>query len=171
MDIITEIREQLFTLQDTKYRDFQKNLIPGEAADTLIGVRTPALRKLAKDIAKREDVEIFLKDLPHQYFDENQLHAFLISGEKDFEKCLEQLEVFLPYVNNWATCDQMSPKVFQKDPERLLPEIKRWIASEHTYTKRYGIGMLMQHFLEEHFQIEYVEQVASIRTEEYYVNM
>lgn len=171
MDIITEIREQLFTLQDTKYRDFQKNLIPGEAADTLIGVRTPALRKLAKDIAKREDVEIFLKDLPHQYFDENQLHAFLISGEKDFGKCIEQLEVFLPYVNNWATCDQMSPKVFQKDPERLLPEIKRWIASEHTYTKRYGIGMLMQHFLEEHFQIEYVEQVASIRTEEYYVNM
>lgn len=171
MDIITEIRERLYELQDMKYRDFQKNLIPGEAADTIIGVRTPTLRKLAKEIAGREDVEVFLQDLPHRYFEENQLHAFVIGGEKDYEKCLARLEIFLPFVNNWATCDQMSPKVFKQDSQRLLPEINRWIASDHTYTKRFGIGMLMHHFLEESFQIEYVEQVASIHSGEYYVNM
>lgn len=171
MDITKEIREQLMELQDEEYRDFQKRLIPGEAADTTIGVRTPALRKLAKKLAKRETIDGFLQDLPHTCFEENQLHAFIIGEEKDFDKCLEQVERFLPYVNNWATCDQFSPKVFGKEPERLLPAICRWISAEPVYTVRFGIGMLMQYFLDEHFQEKYLDWVAEIRSEEYYINM
>ncbi len=171
MDIITEIREQLMELQDGEYRDFQKKLIPGEVADTIIGVRTPALRKLAKVLAKREDIGVFLRDLPHTCFEENQLHAFIIGEEKEREKCLEQVEEFLPYVNNWATCDQFSPKVFRKEPEWLLPAIRRWISAEPVYTVRFGIGMLMQYFLDGLFQEEYLGWVAEIRSEEYYINM
>lgn len=171
MDIIAEIREQLLELQEIEYQEFQKKLIPGEAQETILGVRTPVLRKMAKKLAKREDVHIFLQDLPHLYFEENQLHAFVVGEEKECNHCLEQVEIFLPYINNWATCDQFSPKVFRKDPERLLPEIKRWIASEHVYTIRFGIGMLMQHFLEDYFQEYYLDWVAQIRSEEYYVRM
>lgn len=172
MDINEEIREQLLELQEEEYCDFQKKLIPGETADMIIGVRTPALRKLAKKLAKREDITIFLQDLPHTYFEENQLHAFIIGENKEWDSCLAQVEEFLPYVNNWATCDQFSPKVFQKEPERLLPVIRRWISQEQpVYTVRFGIGMLMRYFLDELFQEEYLEWVAEIRSEEYYINM
>lgn len=171
MDIITEIREQLLELQDTEYQVFMKRLVPGEAEDTVVGVRTPVLRKMAKKLAKQDGIEVFLQDLPHKYFEENQLQAFIIGENKDIGSCLESLERFLPYVNNWATCDQLRPKSFKKSPERLLPEIQRWISSEHIYTIRFGIGMLMQYFLEEQFRPEYLDQVAGIRSEEYYVNM
>lgn len=169
--ITEEIRNRLFELQDTKYRDFQSGLIPGVEAEAFIGVRTPELRKLAKEFAKKEDIDEFLKELPHKYFDEDQLHAFIISGEKDYEKALGELDAFLPYVNNWATCDQMSPKVFKKHRDKLLVEIDKWLKSELTYTIRFGIGMLMEHFLDEDYDVKYPETVAQIRSEEYYVNM
>ena len=169
--ITDEITTKLFSLQDTAYRDFQVKLIPGMDAQKEIGVRTPELRKLSKELAKREDIREFLNDLPHQYFDENQLHAFILSGEKDFEKCMEDLERFLPYVDNWATCDQMSPKVFRKNRKKLLESINTWIGSEHTYTVRFAIKMLMEHFLDEDFDSIYPEMVATVRSEEYYIRM
>ena len=169
--ITDEITTKLFSLKDTAYRDFQVKLIPGMDAQKEIGVRTPELRKLAKELAKREDIREFLNDLPHQYFDENQLHAFILSGEKDFEKCMEDLERFLPYVDNWATCDQTSPKVFRKHRKELLDAIRRWIESDHPYTVRFAIKMLMEHFLDEDFDPAYPEMVAEVRSEEYYIRM
>ena len=169
--ITEEIREELFRLQDSKYREFQVKLIPNVTPDSVIGVRTPALRKYAKELAKREEIGEFLSDLPHQYFDENQLHAFIISQLKDFRSCMEYVRAFLPYVDNWATCDQMSPKVFGKNKGDLLLQIREWIGAGDTYTVRFGIGMLMQHFLDKDFDPEYPELVAQIRSEEYYVNM
>lgn len=174
-----EITGRLFELQDTKYRDFQAKLIPNVAADSVIGVRTPALKALAKELHKAavsdekaaRAVSDFLSSLPHKYFDQNQLHAFLIGEEKDFEKCIFQMEAFLPYVDNWATCDQASTKAFQKHKNELLPYIFRWIKSEHTYTVRFAIGKLMQLFLDEDFKPEYLEMVAVVRSEEYYINM
>ena len=169
--ITEEIRQSLFDLQDIKYRDFQAKLIPGTDTETMIGVRTPELRKLAKQMLKREEIGEFLQDLPHRYFDENQLHAFIVSGIREYGKCMEELERFLPYVDNWATCDQMSPVVFKKHKQELLSGIREWIRSEHTYTVRFGIGMLMQHFLDDDFDPAYPELVAGVRSEEYYVNM
>ncbi len=165
------IQKELFALQDTKYRDFQTRLIPTVDPDTVIGVRTPELRKYAKQLIKSEDIEEFLTHLPHQYFDENQLHAFILSEMKDYSECVDKVDRFLPFVDNWATCDQMSPKVFKKHRQKLLKEIKRWIRSEETYTIRFGIGMLMEHFLDEDFDPAYPEMVAKIRSDEYYVNM
>ena len=166
-----EIRKELFGLQDSKYRDFQSKLIPDIGPETMIGVRTPQLRKLAADLGKREDIGVFLDDLPHRYFDENQLHAFIISGIRDFGKCISEVERFLPYVDNWATCDQMSPKVFRKHRPELLEHIRVWIRSNRTYTVRFATGMLMEHFLEEDFEPEYPDMVSQIRSDEYYVNM
>ncbi|MBR0374497.1 MAG: DNA alkylation repair protein [Mogibacterium sp.] len=168
---IDEIREELFRLQDVKYRDFQSGLIPTAPPETQIGVRTPELRKLAKQLVKQDDVQDFLADLPHRYFDENQLHAFILSEIKDFAWCLEEVNRFLPYVDNWATCDQLSPKVFRKHHAELPEPIRAWMASGHTYTIRFGIGMLMEHFLGEDFDIAYPEAIAAVRSEEYYVNM
>ena len=169
--LVESIRETLFSMQDIKYGDFQAKLMPTISRETVIGVRTPALRKYAKELAKEKDISSFLQDLPHQYFEENQLHAFIICEQKEYEKCMEELQLFLPYVDNWATCDQMSPKIFRKHRQELLEQIKLWIASDKTYTIRYGIGMLMIHFLDEEFDIQYAEMVAGIRSEEYYVNM
>ena len=166
-----EIREELFRLKDEKYRVFQSRLIPTVKEDSMIGVRTPQLRKYAKQLAKREDIAEFLDDLPHSYFDENQLHAFIISEIKDYARCIEEVSRFLPFTDNWATCDQMSPKVFKKHRNELLKKIRQWIASKETYTIRFGVGMLMEHFLDEDFDPAYPEMVAGIRSEEYYVNM
>ena len=166
-----EIRNELFDMQDLKYRELQTGIIPSRDPQTLIGVRTPALRSFAKQLAKREDLSDFLNDLPHHYFDEDQLHAFIISEMKDYGRCMAELEKFLPFVDNWATCDQMSPKVFKKHKEELLVKIREWIASDKPYTVRFGIGMLMQHFLDEDFDPAYPELVAGIRSEEYYVKM
>ncbi|MBR4513892.1 MAG: DNA alkylation repair protein [Lachnospiraceae bacterium] len=169
--IIDEIQETLFSMQDIKYRDFQAGLIPGYEPDMMIGVRTPELRKYAKQLVKRDDTQEFLDKLPHKYFDENQLHAFIVSEMKDYDKCISEVKRFLPYVDNWATCDQMSPKIFKKHREPLLEEINEWIKSKETYTIRFGVGMLMEHFLDEDFDPLYPEMVAQLRSEEYYVNM
>jgi len=166
-----EIRKELFAMQDLKYRDFQVKLIPTVDSETIIGVRTPELRKFAKQMAKREDINGFLEELPHRYFDENQLQAFIISEMKDYDRCMEELTRFLPYVDNWATCDQMSPKVFRKHRKELADNIRSWIDVDETYTVRFGVGMLMQHFLDEDFDPAYPEMVAKIRSDEYYVNM
>ena len=149
--IQNEIRQRLFGLCDPDYRDFQSKLIPTVGIDSVIGVRTPDLRNYAKELSKREDICEFLNALPHDHFDENQLHAFIISLTKDYAKCLEQVKVFLPYVDNWATCDQMSPKVFKRHKSELIPEIRSWIASGKTYTVRFGIKLLMEHFLGDDF--------------------
>lgn len=171
MTLHEEIINGLFDLQDREYRDFQAKLIPSASADKMIGVRTPALRKFAKDLAKREEIGGFLNDLPHRYFDENQLHAFIISQLKDYEQCMDEVIRFLPYIDNWATCDQLSPKVFSKHRPKLADQIRKWIISDHTYTIRFGIGMLMEHFLDEDYDPAYPEMVACIRSDEYYVNM
>ena len=165
------VAEELFKLRDPKYAEGQKHIIPTVDPARLIGVRTPALRDFAKKMYKEGDYEDFLKDLPHPYFDEDQVHAFLISLEKDFDRCAACVEDFLPYIDNWATCDQLSPKAFRKNPEKLLPFIRKWVKSDRTYTIRFGVGMLMQHFLGDNFSTEYCDMVAGIRSEEYYVNM
>lgn len=166
-----EIEGRLFALQDKAYRDFHKNLVPTVPQDKIIGVRTPALRKLAKEIVQLGEAEAFLDRLPHKYFDENQLHAFIISGMKDYRECMARLQEFLPCIDNWATCDQLSPKIFKKHRQELLGEIRKWLESEETYTIRFAIGMLMEHFLDEDFDEAYLSMVADLRSEEYYVNM
>ena len=166
-----DITEELFGMQDKQYRDFQAKLIPTVGKDRIIGVRTPALRKMAKQMIKQNEAEEFIKTLPHRFFDENQLHAFIISEEKELGKCMSETERFLPYIDNWATCDQLSPKVFKKHKDELLPHIKWWIKSDETYTVRFAVGMLMQHFLDESFDLEYPRMVAGVSSEEYYINM
>ena len=170
-NMIEKIRKQLFSMQDLKYRDFQSKLMPTVEYDRVIGVRTPELRKYAKKLVNTEGISEFLKALPHSFFDENQLHAFIISEIKDYEKCIEEVERFLPYVDNWATCDQMLPKAFKNREKELLEVIRKWLEFDKTYTVRFAIGMLMKHFLEEKFDLEYPKMVAAIRSEEYYVNM
>ena len=166
-----EIRQQLFAMQDTDYREFQVKLIPTVDPEKVIGVRTPQLRKFAKELSRDPDAERFLEDLPHEYFDENQLHTFLISELKDFDSCILKTERFLPQIDNWATCDQLSPKVFRRHRAALLPEIERYLASTHTYTIRFGIGLLMEHYLDEDFDPACLARVAALRSGEYYVNM
>lgn len=171
MDILHGIRQQLFELRDNKYQQFNSSLIPNVKSELVIGVRTPELRKYAGELAKRDDIGEFLSALPHEYFEENQLHAFIIEKTKDYDKCLAQVEEFLPFVDNWATCDQCAPKVLVKNPERLISAVRRWISSEKPYTVRYGIGMLMRVYLDDRFSPEYPELVAAVESQEYYVNM
>ena len=165
------ILDRLYALQDTKYRDFQGKLIPTVDPKTIIGVRTPDLRTLAKELAKQEDIGTFLDTLPHTYFDENQLHAFILSELKDYDQCIQRIKEFLPYIDNWATCDQLSPKAFKKHKTELLKEIKTWLKSDATYTVRFAVGMLMQHYLDDDFNSAYPKLVAAIRLDEYYINM
>ena len=165
------IRETLFSLRDEKFAAFQARLIPNVAPERIIGVRTPTLRKLAKTLRGSGEAEEFLKALPHEFFEENHLHAFLLCEMKDFDACVQAVEDFLPYVDNWATCDQMSPGVFRKNKQALLPYIRCWIASERCYTRRFGTGMLMSHFLDEDFREDYLRLGSDKRSEEYYVNM
>ena len=160
---------KLFELQDKEYQRLQYKIIPN--IDNIIGVRTPELRKLAKQLIKENNYKLFLNNLPHKYFDENQLHAFIISEIKDYDECIKYINDFLPYIDNWATCDQMSPKILKKHKEELIKYIKVWIKSKKTYTIRFGIGMLMEHFLDENFNKTYLELVSKIRSNEYYVNM
>ncbi len=166
-----EIQKQLFELQDMAYRDFHSRLMPDIDKETVIGIRVPMLRKYAKSIAGTELAEKFIKELPHRYYEENNLHMMLITGIKDYEKCLSEIERFLPYIDNWATCDLPAPKCFENHKEELLPVIKRWIASSETYIIRYGIGMLMRLYLDADFDPEYLELVAGVKSDEYYVNM
>ena len=164
--------ERLFSLRDEKYAAFQRPLLPNLAPESIIGVRTPALRLLAKELRGSAEAEAFLAALPHRYFEENQLHAFLVAQERDYRRCIERLECFLPFVDNWATCDQLSPRVLGRHRAELLPEVRRWMASGHEYTCRFGIGMLMRYYLEDNtFSEEYLHWVAAIDREEYYVRM
>lgn len=166
-----KVTEYLFSVQDLKYRDFNSKLIPNIEKDTVIGVRTPLLRNYAKQMIKNGDVSPFLKELPHKYFEENQIHAFIISELKDYGTVIAELERFLPYIDNWATCDQLSPKVFKKNTDKLIDKATEWINSDRTYTIRFGIGIFMQYFLDDKFSEEYLSLIANIRSDEYYVNM
>ncbi len=168
-DIVTEsIRKTLLSMADEKYRDFSSKLMPNVKKERVIGIRIPHLRKFSKEL---ENYGEFLKDLPHKYFEEDNLHAFLIEREKDFEKCIKLLDEFLPYVNNWATCDSMKPKVLKKHPEKLLIHVKRWINSKDMYATRYAINLLMSFYLDENFDKKFLLAVASVKSEEYYINM
>lgn len=166
-----KIRQYLFTVQDIEYKEFHGKLIPNIEPDTIIGVRIPILRKYAKTLFSSEEAQMFLQDLPHRYYDENNLHGYLIEQTKDFMNCIGQIETFLPYVDNWATCDTMAPKVFKKNKERLLPYIEKWIASEKTYTIRFAVNMLMRFYLDDDFDTRYLDLAAGIQSEEYYVKM
>lgn len=166
-----EIQKHLFELQDMAYRDFHSRLMPDIDKETVIGIRVPMLRKYAKSIVETELAEKFIKELPHCYYEENNLHMMLITGIKDYDRCISEIERFLPYIDNWATCDFPAPKCFENHKEDLLPVIKRWIASSETYTIRYGIGMLMRLYLDADFDPEYVRIVAEVKSDEYYVNM
>ena len=166
-----ELQQELFKLQDLKYRNFHSKLMPGIDKETIIGIRTPVLRKFAKEFAKTEAAEAFLQELPHTYYEENNLHMQLISDIKDYERCLAEVKRFLPYINNWATCDIPRPKCFAKHKTELLPVIKEWIASGNTYTIRYGIGTLMSFYLDEGFDPQQPGEVAACCCDKYYVNM
>ena len=168
---MNEIQKYLFENQDFKYRDFQANLTPNLEKESFIGVRTPVLKAYAKQLIKEGRELLALSELPHRYFEENQLHAFIISSEKSFEKCIAEVEGFLPFVDNWATCDQLRPKCFAKNKEKLLPYIYKWIESGKTYSVRFGVGMLMCHFLDCDFDEKYLKTVSAIRSDEYYINM
>ena len=168
---MNDIREKLFALRDDKDRDFVARLVPSVPKERILGVRTPALRALAKELHGTAEAEEFMKLLPHEYLEENSLHGVLIETVKDYGQCVAALVVFLPYVDNWSTCDIISPKVFKKHRSELIEQIKLWIASGDAYTVRFGEEMLMSHFLDEDFRCEYLDLAASVRSEEYYVNM
>lgn len=173
-----EIQERLFALQDLTYREFQSKLMPTVDQERVIGVRTPALRKFAKELARQWQAAPkealaagFMDSLPHTYYEENNLHGFLIESIRDYEDCVAALDRFLPYVDNWATCDMMNPKVLRKHRRELSEPIRRWLALDHVYTVRFAMKLLMDHYLEEDFAPEYPEWVAAVKTEEYYLQM
>ena len=166
-----EITEALFALRDEKYRAFHAALMPGVAWERVIGVRMPALRRYAAALAKTPQATLFLRELPHTYYEENNLHALLLMREKSFEALMPWLERFLPRIDNWATCDLLSPKAFRKHPPELRKQIRRWVEDAHTYTVRFGLGMLMSFYLDEGFQMEDLDLAAGVRREEYYVKM
>ncbi len=167
MDII----KTLFDLSSTSFRNFNIKLIPTVDPKRVIGVKTPELRDLAKELIKSGEYSGFLDELPHRYFDEDQLHAFIIGELRDFDEALFEVERFLPYIDNWATCDQLIPRSFKKNKSELLPLADKWISSGHTYTVRYGIAVYMRYFLDADFKREYLDKIASIKTDEYYINM
>ena len=169
--VIKEVEEQLFEMQDLKYRDFHAGLMPNIDKNRIIGVRTPQLRKFAKEYGKTENAKTFLTVLPHQYYEENNLHGLLIEQIKEYDSALDELERFLPYIDNWATCDMLAMKVVKKHLDLFIKKIYQWLESKHTYTIRFAIGMLMRYYLEDTFKIEYARKVAEISSEEYYVNM
>lgn len=169
--IETTVRNTLFSLQDTGYKAFQEKLIPTMPTEQVVGVRTPILRKYARTFAKSKEAEKYMQMLPHYYYEENNLHAFIIETIKDYEKAMEETEKFLPYIDNWATCDSFSPKIFKKYPLQVYTKIKKFIDSGKTYTIRYGIGLLLGNYLDEEFDPEMPALVADIVSDEYYVNM
>ena len=153
---------------EEEYRDFSSKLMPTVNKSKVIGIRTPILRKYAKTL---DNYDNFLTELPHEYFEENNLHAFLIERETDFDRCIEMLDAFLPYVDNWATCDSMKPKVLKKEPERLLIHIEKWLNSKDVYAVRYAINLLMSFYLDDNFDEIYLRMVAKVTSDEYYINM
>lgn len=170
-EVIPKVQQDLFTMQDLKYRDFHAKLMPTVEKESVIGVRVPVLRTYAKKLGKTEEAKQFLKILPHQYYEENNLHGLLIEQMKDYELCIEELERFLPHIDNWATCDLLAVRTVKNHLNSYIKKIDRWLESEYIYTIRFGINMLMRYYLEEEFKLEYPGKVAAIRSEEYYVNM
>ena len=168
---MTDLQRELFALQDPGYRDFTAKLIPTVEKERVIGIRTPALRAFARDFAKRPEAAAFFKELPHFYLEENGLHAALVNSIRDYDACIAALDAFLPFVDNWATCDSLGPACFKKQHRRLIGDVRRWMASDRLYTARFGIGMLMAHFLDGDFAPEQLDWVAAIETEEYYLRM
>ena len=162
------IRKTLLSSGEAEYREFSSKLMPAVDKECVIGIRIPFLRKYAKTI---KDCDDFLNDLPHMYFEENNLHAFIIEKEKDFDTCIDKLNTFLPYVDNWATCDSMKPGVLKENTEKLLKHINRWIKSDDTYTVRYAINLLMSFYLDDKFDADYLRLVAGVQSDEYYINM
>lgn len=165
------VYEELCKYKDDKYKEFQSNLVPNISKDTILGVRTPDMRKIAKEMFNTDEGKKFLKKLPHKYYEENLVHFFMIALIKDFDECVKETERFLPYIDCWPVCDQSSPKVFKKKHDELLPLIKKWIESDHVYTSRFGMRMLMNEFLGEDFKPEYLKWVASKKGEDYYLKM
>ena len=165
---VTDIQRELISMADAEYREFSASLMPTVDKNKVIGVRIPMLRRYAKRL---EDYDSFLSQLPHQYYEEDNLHAFLIERERDFDRCIELLDAFLPYVDNWATCDSMKPKVLKTELDKLLVHIKRWINSKKVYAVRYGINLLMSYYLEDNFCDSYHHIVADVKSDEYYINM
>ena len=171
-DVIQSVRARLFAMQDAQYQTFQQKLLPTLPPETVIGVRTPALRAYAKELAGTPEAAAFLAAAPHRYYEENNLHGFLLERERDFDAALAGVEAFLPYVDNWATCDMLSPRVFARHTGALLAPVRRWIGSPHAYTVRYGLGMLMRYYLDDGaFQPDYLAWAGAVRREEYYVRM
>ena len=173
-EIIRKIQKELFEMQDLKYRDFHSKLMPTVDKEKVIGVRIPQLRKYASSFLKlssREEINEFMHTLPHQYYEEDNLHAFIIEKIKDYEECINALNVFLPYIDNWATCDMMNPKVLKKESERLLEQVKVWMKAKETYVVRFAMGCLMNYYLEENFTTECADLVAEVQSEEYYIQM
>ena len=168
---MSALTDRLLSLADEGYRQFQIPLMPTVDPARVIGVRTPILRKLAKELAGTPVADAFLQELPHTYYEENNLHAFLVEQIKDYEACITAIDAFLPYVDNWSTCDGWSPKVLEKHPRELLSKIRQWMSSDQPYVVRYSIGMLQRYFLDDRFEPEYLEWVAEIDREEYYVRM
>lgn len=165
------ITEQLEKIADLKMAEFSSKLNPTIDKDKFLGIKTPVLRDYAKNLSKADELNAFLDELPHKYFEENQLHGLSLSLIKDFDECINRLEAFMPYIDNWAVCDQTSPKVFKKNKDKLLPYIEKWIKLNEPYTVRFAVNMLMQHFLDDDFKPEYLNMVATIKSEHYYVQM
>ncbi len=168
---MTEIQKRLFALSDAAYRDFHSRLMPNVSKDRIIGVRVPKVRSLAKELIKEDKADDFINELPHRYYEENNLHAFIIAEIKDFDALIKEIERFLPFVDNWATCDSLRPKAFKKNAEKLLPYIFSWLNSNEEYTVRFAIEMLMVHFLDDEFDEEYPRIISGIRSDKYYINM
>lgn len=165
------IQTQLFAMQDLKYKDFHSKLVPTVEKGRYIGVRTPVLRKFAQTFSKQPEAMAFLDTLPHQYIEENNLHAFLIGTIKNFDTAMTYTEKFLPYIDNWGTCDLFSPKIFKKYPDEVYEKVKLWLKSDHTYTVRFGIVTLLGNYLDNEFRPEMLDLVSELRSEEYYINM
>lgn len=168
---MTQIQKRLFEIQDESYADFQSKLVPTVNREKIIGVRVPDCRKLAKEMKNSDEVGEFLSSLPHEYYDEDILHALLLTQINDIDECIKAVDDFLPFIDNWAVCDILTPKIFKKHPELVLTKIKEWSNSKETYTCRFGLEMLMSFYLDENFKSEYLEIPARIKSEEYYVNM
>ncbi|MBQ6125546.1 MAG: DNA alkylation repair protein [Erysipelotrichaceae bacterium] len=163
--------DRLIGVKDDAYREFQAKLVPNISPETILGVRTPDMRKIARELFESPERNAFLNDLPHRYYEENLIHFFVISMIKDFDECVEAVEAFLPYVDCWPVSDQATPKAFAKNHQKLLPYIRKWIASDHVYTARFGIRMLMNEFLGDDFKDEYPELVANKKGDDYYLKM
>ena len=165
------IINKLMKVKDDKYKEFQSKLVPNISKETILGIKTPEMRKIAKEVFESKDKEVFLKDLPHKYYEENLIHFFVISMIKDFDECIKRVEEFLPYVDCWPVSDQATPKIFKKNHDKLLPYIKKWIKSKHVYTARFGIRMLMNEYLDDDFKEEYLKLVATVKGDDYYLKM